>query len=189
MPEERDETRARIIDATLACALESGFNFSLEQVARVAGCSRATIYRYFDGGKDELISQAISWEAGRFFTAIEREVRDEVGLEAKIERALAAGRARLAQHEVLQKILSEEPDRLLPELELTMVVVVGAIRTYLETLLADETLAAGVDEAEAADYLTRMFLTYLGTQGSWDLSDPDQLGRLVRTQFVAGILA
>lgn len=188
MPEGMDETRWRILEATLECALESGFNFSVEQVARTAGCSRATIYRYFEGGKDDLVSQAISWEVGRFFSAIEREVRDEADLTRKIERALTYGRDSLDHHAVLQKILSEEPDRLLPELELTMPVVVAAIQTYLLTLLEGEALAPGVQPREAAEYLTRMFLTYLGTQGSWDLSDPAEVDRLVRTQFLAGIL-
>jgi AcrR family transcriptional regulator len=183
------ETRVRLFDATLLCALDSGFSFSLEQVARAAGLSRATIYRYFPGGKDQLISEAIAWEVGRFFTRLEQEVRTEPDVTTKIERALAYGRESLVHHEVLQKVLREDPDRLLPELELTMPIVFEGIRVYVRSLLEHEALADGVDPDEAAEYVARMFLTYLGSEGSWDLSREDEVRRLVRTQFVAGILA
>ena len=40
-----------------------------------------------------------------------------------------------------------------------------------------------------AEYLTRMLLSHIGTAGRWDLADRDQVERLVRTQFLAGIIA
>jgi AcrR family transcriptional regulator len=183
------ETRRILFEATLQCALESGFNFSLENVAGGAGLSRATIYRYFPGGKDQLISESIAYEVGRFFTRIEQEVRAEPDVNAKIVRALAYGRDSLDHHELLQKVLSEDPERLLPELELTMPIVFDGIRAYVRSLLEHERLVEGVDVDEAAEYVARMFLTYLGSEGSWDLSRQSEVSRLVRTQFVAGILA
>jgi AcrR family transcriptional regulator len=188
MPDEI-ETRRRLFEATLQCALQSGFNFSLEQVARTAGLSRATIYRYFPGGKDQLISESIAWEVGHFFSRIELEVRAEPDVTRKIERALAFGRDSIEHHDLLQKVLREDPERLLPELELTMPIVFDGISAYLRSLLEHEELAEGVDVDEAAEYVARMFLTYLGSEGTWDLSQQAEVSRLVRTQFVAGILA
>jgi AcrR family transcriptional regulator len=189
MPDELDATRRRLFEATLDAALESGFRLTVEQVSVRAGLSRATVYRYFPGGKEQLLSETITWEVGRFFERIGREVADAPDFATRIERALAFGREALDHHELLDKVLTEEPEQLLAELELTMPIVFIGINSYLRPFLERESLAEGVDVAEAAEYLARMFLTYLGNEGSWDRRDPEQLHRLVRTQFLGGILA
>jgi AcrR family transcriptional regulator len=52
---ERD-VRTRILEGTYACIASQGIaRTSLEGAARSAGVSRATLYRYFPGGRDELI--------------------------------------------------------------------------------------------------------------------------------------
>lgn len=49
-PRNRDDTRARILDAALALLAEEGFGpFGVNGVARRAGCDKKLIYRYFDG--------------------------------------------------------------------------------------------------------------------------------------------
>ena len=49
-PRNRDDTRARILDAGLALLGEEGFGpFGVNGVARRAGCDKKLIYRYFDG--------------------------------------------------------------------------------------------------------------------------------------------
>ncbi len=62
-------------------------------------------------------------------------------------------------------------------------------RDYFVELLGHEQLRPGVDVGEAADYLARLFLSYLGSQGSWDLTDEGDVRRLVRTQLLAGVVA
>jgi len=47
---------------------------------------------------------------------------------------------------------------------------------------------ADLDVAEAADHLGRLYVSYLGAPGRWDLDDPDEVDRLVRTQFLAGVV-
>ena len=41
----------------------------------------------------------------------------------------------------------------------------------------------------AAEYIARLFLSYLGSHGSWDMADRDQVRRLVRTQLLGGVVA
>jgi len=55
-------------------------------------------------------------------------------------------------------------------------------------LLADERVRPGLDVDEAAGYITGLFLSYLGSPGRWDLTDDAAVHRLVRTQFLAGVL-
>jgi AcrR family transcriptional regulator len=184
-----DDLRERLHVATLLCAGRSAFRFSVEDVARQAGVSRATVYRYFPGGKEQLVADGVAWEVARFFTRVASAVQAAPDLASKIERALQVGRHLLVEHEVLQQIIADDPDQILTELEVTMTRVHDGMHAYVASLLVCEDLAPGVDIDEAAEYIARLFFTYLGHTGTWDVDDPGQLRRLVRTQFVGGILA
>lgn len=184
-----EQVRDRLHEAVLACAGRDAFRFSVEDVAHEAGLSRATVYRYFPGGKDQLVTDSVAWEVARFFTRIHAAVMDEPDLGAQLERALVEGHRLLVEHEVLGRILREDPERLIADLEGVMGQVRGGIEAYLASLLRHEDVAPGVDIDEAAEYLARLYLTYLGHAGACDLDDPVQVRRLVDTQFVGGILA
>src|SRR3954447_11197066 len=61
----------RVIDAALRCVARWGIaKTTLDDVAREAGCSRATVYRVVPGGKDGLIEAVATREATRFFAAL-----------------------------------------------------------------------------------------------------------------------
>src|SRR5207244_71690 len=58
----------RLLQATFACVARYGIaKTTVEDVAREAGISRATVYRQFPGGKDQLVADTIRWESTRFF--------------------------------------------------------------------------------------------------------------------------
>ena len=67
-------------------------------------------------------------------------------------------------------------------------IVVGVIRSYLEPLLAEETLVEGVTPTEAADHLARLIGSLIVDEGSWDLGDPVQVRELVDRWLLAGIV-
>jgi AcrR family transcriptional regulator len=182
--------RERLLNAALRCIERWGLaKTSLEDIANEADLSRATVYRYFPGGRDEVIGQTIEWEVDRFFRRLNDAIVDLPDLASKLERGLVFGHRAIVEHQLLQQMLSTEPEVFLPELSETGPPVTGPIEAYFEELLDHETLRPGVDEAEAASYLAKLFLSYLGSQGHWDLTDPAQAHRLVRTQFLAGIVA
>jgi len=55
------EVRERLLQATYSCVARWGLaKTTVEDAAREAGVSRATVYRYFPGGRDELISAVSS---------------------------------------------------------------------------------------------------------------------------------
>src|SRR5471032_28339 len=63
--------RVRLADAALRCVARQGIaKTTLDDVARAAGCSRATVYRVFPGGKDGLMSAVVDTEVARFFSAL-----------------------------------------------------------------------------------------------------------------------
>ena len=85
----------------------------------------------------------------------------------------------LDHHELLQRLLREEADQLVPSLATVMPLVVQALADWYRPRLEAVPLRSGVDAAEAADLVARMALSYIGTPGRWDLSDPVQVRRLV----------
>jgi hypothetical protein len=58
----------------------------------------------------------------------------------------------------------------------------------LRSGILDGRVRVDIDVAAAADHLGRLFLSYLGSEGQWDLADRAEVDRLVRTQFLAGVL-
>jgi AcrR family transcriptional regulator len=184
-----ETTRYRILVASLACVERWGLvKTSVEDIATEAGLSRATIYRYFPGGRDELVRETVAWEVGRFFARLEAHVADAPDLATTLEEGLHFGHRAIDEHALLQRILRTEPEALLEGLSQTVPLIETLMRAYIEDLLRAESLRPGLDLAEAADYLTNVFLSYLGSQGGWDLTDRAQVARLVQQQFLAGIL-
>jgi AcrR family transcriptional regulator len=183
-------TRQRILDATYACVARWGLSkTTVEDAARQAGLSRATVYRYFPGGRDELIAAVVSWQYREFFTRLYEEVHGATSLEEVLERGLLFARRAVRQHQVLQKVLQTEPDVLLPQLTLQSGRTIDAIAGFLVPYLRRHPVADGVDVHEAADFLARMILSYIASPGHWDMSDPAQVAALVRTELLAGVVA
>jgi len=183
------DTRTRILEAAVVCVERRGLaKTSLEDVATEAGVSRATLYRWFDGGRDQLISETVAWEIGRFLGELAEAVEPEPDLEAKLVRGLVWGHRAVEEHALLQRILGTEPEPLHHELQSTIPVMTQLVQAYVADLLGREALRPGVDVDEAATYVGGMFLSYLGSQGGWDLRDETAVRRLVRTQLLAGVL-
>jgi len=184
------DTRTRILEAAVACIERWGLaKTSIEDVATEAGLSRATVYRYFAGGRDELVSETIGWEVAAYLGRLADAVEPEQGIEAKLVRGLVFGHQAIDDHLLLQRVLSTEAELFLADFHPVMPVMAELLRAEALRLLADEQLRPGIDAEEAAGYVTGQFLSYLGSPGQWDLTDERSVRRLVRTQFLAGILA
>jgi len=178
------------MDAVVGCVDRVGLSgFALEDVASAAGVGRATIYRHFEGGRTQLVREAVTREVARFWEFLAEAVAGEPDLEGRLVSGLMVARQRIAEYDLLQRLLAAEPDELLPALLSSEPLLHQVLRDYLEQVLATSTLSDGVDVREASDYLTRMLLAYIGTAGGWDMADRAEVRRLVRTQFLAGIVA
>jgi len=183
------DTRARILDAAVACIERWGLaKTTLEDVATEAGLSRATVYRWFDGGRDQLITETVGWETARFMTRLVDAVAPEPDLESKLVQGLMFGHQAVRDHVLLQRILNSEPELFLTEFHSTVPALDQLARAYIVEQLGHEQLRPGVDVDWAAEYIARLFLSYLGSHGSWDLADPVQVRHLVRTQLLGGVV-
>jgi len=182
-------TRERILESAYALATDVGLaQATIEGVAHEAGLSRATIYRYFPGGKDELVEAVVSWEVARFVTRMMEETEAAVDFADWLTRGLLAARRQMEQHQLLQRLLQDEADQLVPRLVTVMPLVLAVLRDAIAHQLEGERLRRGVDRGEAAEVLARLLMSYIGTPGAWQLDDPAEARRLVEG-LVAGVLA
>ncbi|MHB8429636.1 MAG: TetR/AcrR family transcriptional regulator [Acidimicrobiales bacterium] len=182
-------TRQTIIEAAYACVAHRGIaKTTVEDVARRSGVSRATVYRTFPGGRDQLVDEVIAWAALEFFAALYEQVHGADTLEEVMELGIRFAHRSIVEHEVLQRVMQTEPDRLLPALTVESVHIREDIASFLGPYLAARDLAPGVDASEAADFLARMVLSYMSSPGRWDLDDPDQVAQLVRAELLAGVV-
>ncbi len=183
-------SRDQAFEATLACVSRGGMKgFTVEDVAREAGLSRATLYRWFPGGREQLVAETVNWEVGRFFIRLAEAVEDAPDFRTRVERGLRFAHQALRAHKAFQRAIASDEGELLARLATVGPIVVGVVSGYLEPLLAQEDLVEGVTPAEAADHLARLIASLIVDEGGWDLGDPDQVHDLVDRWLLGGILA
>lgn len=182
-------TKERIVEAAYALVARFGpARTSIEDVAVAAGVSRATMYRYFPGGRAELIDEVVTYEYRLFFLRLYEAISDAETLEEVMELGLRTAHRAIEDHDVLQMILRTEPEILEPALRAQSSETRELVAWFLTPYLERHELAPGVEVAQAADFLARMVLSYVGAAGRWNLDDPAQLTELVRGELLSGIV-
>lgn len=151
--------RELLLLVAVETAAELGLaRLSMGEVARRAGVSRQTLYRYFNS-KQELLTAAVSVEtevvlAGSLEAARAASTGHE-RLQAALRYVLKASR----QHPLLQRLLHREPESLLPLLLTDGGPVMARVRETLEWLLGDLGVPVG-RRAAVADLLARLVLSH-----------------------------
>ncbi len=106
----------RAIEATLACIARHGLSkTTIDDVARQAEFSRATLYRHF-GGKRDLVERTIKFESDRITADLRAAADAEATLEDAVHAMFVTAGRELAQHEALRFVAAFEPELLLPHL-------------------------------------------------------------------------
>jgi len=184
--------RDRLFAATYRCVERFGLGkTTIDDVVKESGVSRATIYRQFPGGRDELLLDTVGWELANYFNELADHVRDAPNLAEMFRRGLAFAHRSVAEHALLRKIMDTEPERLLPllttESTKTLPFIADFLLPYLRREQEAGRLRPGVDLDRAADYLARSILSLIGAPGRWDLDDPGQVSELVDHELLGGI--
>ena len=187
-----DELRARVCDAALACMARWGLTkTTLEDVAREAGCGRATIYRTFQGGKAEVMAEVLRREVARFGSQVDAAigaVDPDDATEVVVAGVVAAARF-LRSHRALGYLFAHEPDVILPWVSFNRIDVVYGIATDVASPHLRRFVADGDEAARAAELLVRTVLSYvLNPSPGHHLTDPEQARRLLSTYVVPGLV-
>ncbi len=153
--------RQQLLAAALEAATVHGISkLSMGDVARTAGLSRQTVYRYFPN-KEALVAEVVAEETGalieRVLLAGARHADPRDRLEAGFLAALEAAR----DHPLLDRLVRTEPETLLPMLVSDGGPVTAQVRPVVETVIA-----AGQPHLDAvplrrlADIITRLLISY-----------------------------
>src|SRR5690348_9119393 len=106
----------RILDAALACVARVGVaKTTLDDVAREAGCARATVYRCFPG-RQALLRAVLDREVA----ALGAQVLDAAGradtLAGAIEAVILTAAVTFRTHPALSFVVAHEPELVAPQL-------------------------------------------------------------------------
>lgn len=182
--------RERVVDATLVCLARHGtLKTTVDDIARQAGLSRATVYRAFPGGRDEVLAAVVDTEMARLFSALGVRLGEARDLTEALVAGIVEASSRIRDHAALGFLVAHEPEMVLGHLAFD----------ESDRLLATASrftapfLARWMSPAEAgrvAEWATRIVLSYaIAPSEHTDLTDPVQATRLVETFVMPGIRA
>lgn len=178
------QVKERICKAAVTCFERYGVKkTSLEDVARIASCSRATIYRHFDG-KEAILLETMRREAVGFFSILAERLKDLTTFEELFAEAATTSAEVIGNHRLLNVLIEVEPQLLLPHVAFgpsNIVEIAAAFLSPYMAALRDSGDIGPIDVDRASEWIVRIVLSYLLTPSrQLDLSDRDQVTELAR---------
>ncbi len=187
---EASPHRVRIIDGTLACLARHGTaKTTVDDIARESGVSRATVYRVFPGGRDQILSAVVDTEMARMFSALGVRLGEAHTLTEALVGGIVEASSRIRNHAALAYLVVHEPELILAHLAFDESDrLLTAASQFTAPFLA-RWMTPG--EAErVAEWATRIVLSYaIAPSPTADLTDPADAERLVTTFVTPGIEA
>lgn len=149
------ETRTRILDAAQRCVENVGFTrTTLTDIAKTAGLSRMTIYRHYESTEavlQDLMTREFNGIVDRSI-ALKQAAGDAPATRAQIVDAVITSADELTSHPLFQRILSADPELLLPYFTTRP----GRFQQFAQSVLATA-LAAAIESGEVrADDANRL---------------------------------
>jgi AcrR family transcriptional regulator len=188
--DDRSSTRVRLVDGALRCLARHGIaKTTVDDIAREAGLSRATAYRIFPRGKDDIFAAVVETEVARLFSSLAVVMGEAHDLEDMLVAGMVESARQLRSHQALGYLLAYEPGAVLPALTFTgqdrVLLVAGDLAApFFARWLEPE------QASRAAEWAVRIVLAYCSDlRTDTDLTDPEQTRALVRAFVLPGILA
>lgn len=156
-------------------------------IAREAQCSRASVYRTFPGGKQEVLITLGREEFARFFTLLGSSADRADSLEDALVAVIVVANDELRDNEPFQFMMDHEPGLVLPYLGFHR--IDRLYDTIQEQLGPHFTRFLGDDAGWAVEWAARVALTYVFQPSpTMDLSDPRAVHDLVANRMVPGLI-
>lgn len=182
---------AQVLDAVLTCLGRFGVSkTTLDDVAREAGMSRATVYRVFPGGKVSVLERAGLRELGRLLDTVRSALAGVDEWHRVLAVAITTAHRFLGEHPTLRGMIAVEPDAV------SSYVAFDRVGPYLSGAVAflAPYLQPGLSaqrSVEAAEWGARILLSFViqpQTQvDRFDLRNIDQIEQFILTYLAPGV--
>ena len=177
--------------ATLVCISRFGVaKTTLDDVAREAGLSRATVYRAFPGGKDALLRATARGEIDAFFGVVAEAVAGCADAEELLVAGLGSALRHVSGHDALRAVTALEPELVLPRLAFHRLDPLLARAVAFASPLLVAFAGDPVRAARFAEHLAHVVLSYaLDPSPHLDPHDEASLRRFVTTHLLPVLVA
>jgi AcrR family transcriptional regulator len=189
-PDAAGAPRERIVAAAERCFARYGVaKTTVEDVAAAAGTSRASVYRYFPGGRDEIILAALLRSAQEFLPQIPSRFRSARSTGEAIVELVVGAVSWVRSESWRESLLTTPLSRSLGASDAAAIyaVCVAAMAPYFEQARSAGLVRAQVSLEDAVEFVVRMIHSLLIVPGHRDRSEPD-LRRYLRTFVVPALL-
>ena len=178
----------RLVDAALRCVARWGVaKTTLDDIAREAGCSRATAYRLFPGGKEPLLAAVAGHEVRRFLDHLTARLADADGLEDLLVTGITTASRALAGHEAVQYLLAHESGVVLRHVTFAPYDAVLASASAFLAPWFEPHLGPSL-APRAGEWVTRLVFTFsLSPSPGFDFTDEDDTRRFVVRYVLPGL--
>jgi AcrR family transcriptional regulator len=177
-------TGARILDAAFEAVARFGLSrLTVDDVARLAGVSRQTVYRYFDS-RDALILALVAREEEALLEGVRAAHREAPSLREAIRRSVLYCLRATREHPLLDRLLASEPEVLLPYLTTRAGGLIDRARLTLEALVAERDDVRPELAPRAADMAVRAIVSYTLTPSN---EPPEQIAREIARILTAAL--
>ena len=177
----------RVVAGTLRCVARWGVaKTTLDDIAREAGCSRATIYRAFPGGKGAVMVATGEAEVQRLLVDLAVALDGAESLAELLVVAMVESIRAIRANEALQYLMVHEPEHLLVHVSFDALDPLLALATdfgapYLERHLDPRTAREG------AEWVTRLIVSSVIGPCPVDLGDPAVAAVFLTTYVLPGL--
>lgn len=175
-----------LVAAVEAASLHGIGRMSVADVAKRAGLSRPTVYKYFPS-KDVLVRAAVEREASGIVGGVLQAVEGATGPREMLAAGVLAALRLAREHPLLDRVIRTEPELLVPLLTTDDALVMSVVRQPVEAIVTANFPHLGpVVSRRLADVLARLLISYA-------LSAPDDppevVAGMVADLFTRGALA
>jgi AcrR family transcriptional regulator len=183
------DVQDRVIAGSLRCVARWGVaKTTLDDIAREAGCSRATIYRAFPGGKQAVMEATGEAEIQRLLLDVAISLDATGSLAELLQVAIVESVRAIRANDALQYLLVHEPEHLLVHVAFDALDPLLAVATdfgapYLERYLDARTAR------ETAEWIARLIVSAVIGPCPLDLGDPVVVDRFLETYVLPGLTA
>ncbi len=176
LPDRREWTplELTVLDAVRDCCERWGVEkTTIDDIAKVSGVSRATLYRMFPGGRDVLFEAHRVRELDDFFSRLLVGIGDADTLHDLLARAISVAMRELSEDEHLASMLASAPGEVIPELTVDGLPRIIHVATMYLLALVDPFLTRS-EARQLIDVTVRLVISYfLAPNDAIDLRDED----------------